>query len=89
MLAAIDVRVYPNDNVALPHPCAHMLHGAILNLVRSEDPEISKLLHDDAQVKPFSISTLWPRIRANADILQIPKYTECRFRIGTASRSVF
>lgn len=89
MLTAIDVRIYPQENSTLPHPCAHMLHAALLDMVRSEDPALSQLLHDDAQMKPFSVSTLWPRCRVKGDVLQIPKYTECRFRLCTASRVVF
>ncbi len=89
MLAAIDVRVYPKSNCELPHPSGYLIHAALLDLVRSDAPEVSGPLHDDAQVKPFSISTLWPRSRARGDSMAIPKYTECRFRACSLSRPVF
>lgn len=89
MLAAIDVRVYPTADVELPHPSAHLLHAAVLNMVRSVDPDTSAFLHDADQVKPLSVSTLWPRTRAQGDRLVIRRYTECRFRVCCLTKSVF
>lgn len=89
MLAAIEVTAYPKQDCSLPHSCSHLLHAALLNEIRSDNPDMSQLLHDDAQVKQFAISTLWPRTRASGDSLSIPKYTECRFRVSTVSRPVF
>lgn len=89
MLAAIDVRVYPKTDCELPHPCGHLLHAALLKEIQSDDPEMSHLLHADAQVKQFAVSTLWPKTRATGDSMSIPKYTECRFRVSTITRPVF
>lgn len=89
MLAAIDVRIYPTEDVELPHPSAHLLHAAVLNMVRSVDPDTSAFLHDTDQVKPLSVSTLWPRTRAQGDRLIIRRYTECRFRVCCLTRNVF
>lgn len=89
MLAAIDVRVYPTTDVELPHPSAHLLHAAVLNMVRSADPDTSAYLHDTDQVKPLSVSTLWPRTRAQGDRLVTRRFTECRFRVCCLTRKVF
>lgn len=89
MLAALDLRLFPKLDCELPHPCAHLVHGALLRLIRRHDEQMSHALHDDAQVKPFSISTLWPRSRARGDSMSIPKYTECRLRVCTVGRPVF
>jgi len=89
MLAALDVRMYPKQDCELPHPCAHLVHGAVLRLIRHEDQQMSHALHDDAQVKPFAISTVWPRTRARGDRMAISKYTECRLRLCTAGKPVF
>lgn len=89
MLAAIDVRVYPKEDCELPHPCGHLLHAALLKIIKDDDPKMSDQLHSDAQVKPFSISTLWPRTKAKGDCIVIPKYTECRFRVCTIGRPIF
>lgn len=89
MLAAIDLRVYSKTDVELPHPCAHLVHAALLDAVRSVDSSLSAELHDTAQVKPFAVSTLWPRTRALGDVLRIPKYTECRLRVCTLAQPVF
>lgn len=89
MLAALDVRMYPKQDCELPHPCAHLVHGAVLRLIRYDDQEMSHSLHDDAQVKPFSISTVWPRSRARGDSMAISKYTPCRLRLCTVGRPVF
>jgi len=89
MLAAIEVTVYPRNDCELPHPCSHLLHAALLQDIGSDDPKMSALLHEDAQVKKFAISTLWPRTRAGGDWMSIPKYTACRFRVSTITRPVF
>ncbi|MBP6965547.1 MAG: CRISPR-associated endoribonuclease Cas6 [Armatimonadetes bacterium] len=89
MLAALDLRLYPKQDCELPHPCAHLVHGAMLRLIRHDDEEMSHALHDSAQVKPFAISTMWPRTRARGEQMTIPKYTECRIRVCTAARPVF
>jgi len=89
MLAAIDVRLYSENDCILPHPCAHMLHAVVLDMVRRMSPEAAEELHRESQVKPFSLSTLWPRKGAKGDSLLIPPYTECRFRLCTANRQTF
>ncbi len=89
MLAAIDVRAYSKEDCELPHPCGHLLHAALLKMIKSDDPAMSEQLHAESQVKQFAISTLWPRVRAKGDRLVIPKYTECRFRICTIGRETF
>lgn len=89
MLAAIDVSVYPTRDCELPHPCAFLLHAALLDMIRAEDPAMSDALHADTQAKQFAISTLWPRTRAQGDKLVIPKYTNCKFRVSAVGRPVF
>jgi CRISPR-associated endoribonuclease Cas6 len=89
MLAAIDVRIYPTEDVELPHPSAHLIHAAVLNMFRTVDPDTSAFLHDTDQVEPLSVSTLWPRTRAQGDRLIIRRYTECRFRVCCLTRNVF
>ena len=89
MLAAIDLRVYPKTDVELPHPCGHMVHAALLDAVQAVNPSLSSELHETSQVKPFALSTLWPRTRASGDSLAIAKYTECRLRICTLTRPLF
>jgi len=89
MLAAIDLRMYPKTDAELPHPCAHLVHAALLDAVRSVDPSLSSEMHDTSQVKPFALSTLWPRTRASGDTLAVPKYTECRLRVCALTRPVF
>ncbi len=89
MLAALDIRLYPTEDCQLPHPSAHLIHAALLRLIQKEDHMMSFALHEDAQVKPFSISTLWPRTRAFGDNLVIPKYTECKIRVCSIGKPVF
>ncbi|MEJ5297972.1 MAG: hypothetical protein WHZ52_08045 [Armatimonadota bacterium] len=83
MLAAFDIRLSPAADASLPHPCAHQVHAALLAAVNRVNPEQARALHSDAQVKPFAISTLWPRIRIRATTLEVPKDTECRVRLVT------
>jgi len=58
MLAAIDLRVYSKDDVELPHPCAHLVHAALLEAIGSVDASILSDLQGSLQEKPFAISTL-------------------------------
>lgn len=90
MLAAIDVRLYPEEECELPHPCAHLLHAVLLDMVREHDPSMFDQLHVGSRVKPFSLSTLWFRKGTNGgDCLLIPPNTECCFRLSTANRETF
>lgn len=89
MLAALDLRIFPKQDCELPHPCAHLVHAALLRLVRYDNEEMSCALHDDAQVKPFAISTVWPRTRVQGESMAIPKYTECRLKLSTAGKPIF
>jgi CRISPR-associated endoribonuclease Cas6 len=89
MLAAVDVCLYPKADCELPHPCGHLLHAVLLQLVHQSNPDMAEQLHRNAQVKPFAISTLWPRSKKTGDKLEIPKYTACRWRIGMVTKPVF
>lgn len=89
MLSEIDIRVYSKELCRLPHPCGHLLHAALLDMIRDKDPVASENLHEDAQTKPFSLSTLWPRTKAKGDELLIPPNTECRFHVSTLGRKAF
>jgi|DewCreStandDraft_4_1066084.scaffolds.fasta_scaffold01130_22 CRISPR-associated endoribonuclease Cas6 len=89
MLAAFDIRLSPADDALLPHLCAHQVHAALLAAVNRVNPEQARALHSDAQVKPFAISTLWPRIRIRGTTLEVPKDTECRVRLTTLDRTTF
>ncbi len=89
MLAAVDLRLYPKTDVELPHPSGHLVHAAVLDAVQDVNPKLSNALHDDVQTKSIAISTLWSKVRATGDSLSIPKYTECRLRICTLTRTIF
>jgi CRISPR-associated endoribonuclease Cas6 len=90
MLAAIDLRVYSKNDVKLPHPCAHLVKTALLEVLGSVDASILSDLQGSLQEKPFAISTLWSNtLVSDDDMLEIPKYTECRLRICTLTRPVF
>lgn len=89
MLAAFDIRLSPAADASLPHPCAHQVHAALLAAVNRVNPEQARALHSDAQVKPFAISTLWPRIRIRGTTLEVPKDAECRVRLTTLDRATF
>ncbi len=89
MLAAVDIRLAPASDARAPHPCGHQVHAALLAAVNRVDRRAASELHRDAQVKPFSVSTLWPRMRVQGDVLEIPGHTECRIRLATLDRPTF
>lgn len=89
MLAAIDISLRADEECQLPHPCAHLLHAAVLDLVRLHNPAAAKMLHDDAQVKPFTVSTLITDRKPSSGTVSIPKEAKCSVRVCTAGKDAF
>ena len=89
MLAAIDICLRPTRDCELPHPCAHLVHAAILDMVRSLDVGVSAYMHEEAQVKPFTVSTMRNGTDNDGYSLRLAKDSECHIRVTALNRHVF
>lgn len=82
MPIAVDVWVFPLVDCLLPHPCSDKLHAAIFNVARAKNADLTTKIHEMEELKPFTLSTLWPRNRLRSgDSLSIAANTGCRFRM--------
>ncbi|OPZ87055.1 MAG: hypothetical protein BWY76_00657 [bacterium ADurb.Bin429] len=74
--------MYPLEDSSLPHPCSELLHAALFAMANAHKPAMAAALHDGDDIRPFALSTLWPRTRVNGTAMALAKMTGCRFRLS-------
>ena len=60
MLGAIDFKLRAKNFSRLPFINGRLMHGAFFNILHAVAPEIEKFIHDEMNIKPFTVSFLDP-----------------------------
>jgi len=89
LLASIDVRVFADAEVSLPHPNAYLLYSLVLDLIHESNPALAETVHAPAKYKPVTVSTLYGCGKRSGETIHIPKLKEARFRISTIGKDLY
>lgn len=82
MPVSLQVSLSPREACALPHPCGEYLHAALFALARAQQPALAAALHEGDELRPFALSTLWPRTRVGGRRMTLAAETPCHFRLS-------
>ena len=74
------ISLIPETDVTLRPTMGHHAHAAFLDLIRQSNPDISKKLHAQSALKPFTVSPLIAAAKQRDNRLHIRAGTECRLR---------
>lgn len=89
LLASFVLWLRPAESVFLNRNTGPAAHGLLLALVRESSPALAETLHDDAQVKPFTVSPLHGMLaRASTRVVALPQETYW-LRFTTLTEPVF
>lgn len=58
ILGRIVLRLEAESSASLPFFHGRLLHGALFALISASDPELAAYIHDDMNIKPFTVSML-------------------------------